>query len=80
MLSIRAMDEALELAKANVGGAVSLARALGNITSQAVSQWKRVPAERVNQVAALSGVSKHALRPDIFGPEPVAADVPEAAE
>jgi Uncharacterized protein conserved in bacteria, prophage-related len=64
------MDEALERAKKNVGGPAALAKALGGITSQAVSQWKKVPPERVIEVERISGVSRHELRPDIFGPAP----------
>ncbi|WP_336810908.1 Cro/CI family transcriptional regulator [Bosea sp. MMO-172] len=52
-----------------VGGPVSLARHLG-ISSQAVSQWKRVPPGRALAVEQLSGVSRHDLRPDLYGPAP----------
>lgn len=52
------------------GGPAKVARALGDLTSQAVSQWKRIPIERVAAFEALSGVSRHELRPDIFGPAP----------
>jgi DNA-binding transcriptional regulator YdaS (Cro superfamily) len=62
------MQEALDLAKKNAGGPVSLAKALGGITPQAISQWTKVPAERVLEVERITGVSRHALRPDIFGP------------
>lgn len=67
------MDEALERAKLVAGGASGLASKLGNITSQAVSQWKRVPADRVIAVEALTGISRHELRPDVFGKGEVAA-------
>jgi DNA-binding transcriptional regulator YdaS (Cro superfamily) len=56
------MDRAIALA----GGTKALATALG-ISSQAVSQWKRVPTERVLEVEALTGVSRYELRPDIYG-------------
>ena len=46
-----------------------LARGLG-IKPQAVDQWKRVPGERVLDVERITGVSRHVLRPDIFGPPP----------
>lgn len=60
---------ALEEAKGKVGGASGLARALSDdISPQAVSQWKRVPAERVADVERATGVARHRLRPDIFGP------------
>jgi DNA-binding transcriptional regulator YdaS (Cro superfamily) len=36
------------------------------ITHGAVSQWKRVPAERVLDVEKLTGIPRHMLRPDIF--------------
>jgi DNA-binding transcriptional regulator YdaS (Cro superfamily) len=34
----------------------------------------RVPAERVLEVEQLSGISRHELRPDVYGPAPRAAD------
>lgn len=60
------MEDALQGAKARVGGPGKLAELLGQITSQAVSQWKRVPAERVLDVERVTGVSRHDLRPDIY--------------
>ena len=66
------MEEALERAKAAVGGNTALAQALtdrGNpITQQAVSQWRRVPAERAIEVERVTGVSRRELRPDIYPP------------
>ena len=44
-----------------------LATELG-ITHGAVSQWSRVPAERVLDVERVTGISRHELRPDIYGP------------
>lgn len=64
------MEEALALAKKRVGGAVGLAKVLGGITSQAVSQWDRVPPARVLEVERLTGVSRYELRPDIYGEAP----------
>lgn len=57
----------LEIAKQIAGGGTGLARALGDLTPQAISQWKVVPADRVLKVEAVTGVSRHLLRPDIFG-------------
>jgi len=51
------------------GGGAALAERLG-ITKSAVSQWERVPAEHVLAVEQHSGVSRHVLRPDVFGPPP----------
>lgn len=72
MLSLLSMDEALDLAKKAVGGSSELGRRLG-VTSQAVSQWRRVPAERVLDVERATGVSRHQLRPDLY-PPPVRED------
>ena len=65
-------ETALDLAKKNAGGPQGLARALGDITPQAISQWKRVPAERVLGVERASGVSRELLRPDLY-PTPESA-------
>jgi DNA-binding transcriptional regulator YdaS (Cro superfamily) len=74
MLSIASMLEACEKAKQVLGGPSALAEALSNlndgaetISSQAVSQWKKVPAERVLSVEHVTGISRHDLRPDIYG-------------
>lgn len=64
--------EALEEAVRLAGGQARLARAVG-VTVQAVHQWLskgRVPVERASKVAEVTGVSKHRLRQDIFGPAP----------
>lgn len=60
------MSDACEKAKSVVGGPSALAKALGNVSSQAISQWKRVPAERVLDVERVTGVSRHDLRPDLY--------------
>ncbi len=62
----------------DAGGPKKLADALNAmgvapITPQAVSQWKRIPPNRVVAVEAITGVSRHEQRPDIFGPVPEAA-------
>lgn len=58
---------------AKAGGASKIAKQL-NITTQAISQWARVPAERVIPIEKISGgvVTRHELRPDIY-PESTAA-------
>lgn len=43
-----------------------LAGELG-ITHGAVSQWSRVPAERVLDVERITGISRYDLRPDLYG-------------
>ena len=49
-----------------------LASAL-EISGAAVSQWERVPAERVLDVERITGISRHELRPDVFGVELMSA-------
>ncbi len=56
----------LETAIKNAGGASALARIL-KITPQAVLQWSQVPPNRAIEVETITGVSRHALRPDVFG-------------
>lgn len=71
---------ALDTARKSAGGNTGLARQLGKLTSQAVSQWKHVPAQRVLDVERVTGVPRHQLRPDIY-PSPATsvplADTPE---
>jgi TorA maturation chaperone TorD len=59
-------DTGLEEAIKAVGGVASLARAIG-IAQPSVSNWTRVPAERVLAVEALTSVSRFVLRPDLYG-------------
>jgi len=70
MRRIMTENEALELAKKTLGGNVGIAAALGGLTPQAVSQWKRIPPTRVLDIEAKTGISRHVLRPDIFGSSP----------
>ncbi len=73
------MEDALEIAKKRAGGAVGLAEKIGGITPQAVTQWKKVPPTRVLDVERITGVSRHDLRPDLYGPAPDAAAQEAAA-
>lgn len=53
------------------GGQSALARALGLKSQGSISRWVatgRVPSERVLAVEALTGVSRHELRPDLYPP------------
>lgn len=59
----------LEIAIARIGTASELARRLG-ISPAAVLQWTEVPHKRVLAVEAETGVSRHLLRPDLYGPLP----------
>ncbi|ASL01788.1 transcriptional regulator [Xanthomonas citri] len=68
------MDNSTPLHKAiqAAGSQQRLAEQLG-IRSASISEWKvrgRVPAERVVAIERETGVSRHDLRPDVFGPAP----------
>lgn len=58
----------LELLKRRGLKAKQVAKELG-VSEPAVSHWSRsrVPAERVIDVERVTGISRHDLRPDIFG-------------
>lgn len=60
-------DDVLRRAIELAGGVTALSQVL-RISSQAISQWKRVPAERVIQVeqATAGRVKRHELRPDLY--------------
>ena len=68
-------DVGLEEAIRVAGGVGALARKIG-IAQPSVSNWSRVPAERVVSVEAATGVSRALLRPDLYV-EPMAGDVDE---
>ncbi|MGV1867192.1 MULTISPECIES: Cro/CI family transcriptional regulator [unclassified Rhizobium] len=63
----------VEKAVEKVGGVVSLARALG-IKHTSLYSWPRVPAERVLEFERITGISRHEIRPDVFGERPEAAE------
>src|SRR5688572_15633085 len=67
-------DRGLEQAVSAVGGISELARQIG-ISQPSVSNWNRVPAERVLIVEAATGVDRKVLRPDLYG-EANAASAP----
>lgn len=58
-------DQALERAIGAAGGVRALARAVG-VSQPAVSNWKRVPADRVLSVEASTGIPRGELRPDLY--------------
>lgn len=68
-------DAGLESAIKAVGGVAALAKGLG-IAQPSVSNWQKIPAERVLAVENISGISRHALRPDLY-PSAPAAEVDE---
>src|SRR5215813_2369649 len=67
------LDEAIRVA----GGVGALARKIG-ISQPSVSNWSRIPAERVLSVEAATGVSRAILRPDLYAEHPgTAGDIDE---
>lgn len=58
-------ERGLEEAIRAVGGVGALAKGLG-ISQPSVSNWRRVPPERVIAVENLTGVGRHILRPDLY--------------
>jgi TorA maturation chaperone TorD len=58
-------DPGVEEAVRAVGGVGALARGLG-ISQPSVSSWRRIPAARVLDVEALTGISRAVLRPDLY--------------
>lgn len=72
MLSMRVMSPEAVLSKLKADHGIKGISDLlgGEITPQAVSQWKRVPPAWCIALEEKTGVSRHELRPDIFGPVP----------
>src|SRR5260370_15280769 len=64
------LDEAIRAA----GGVGALAQKIG-ISQPSVSNWSRVPAERVVGVEAVTGIPRATLRPDLYGTQ---GDIDEA--
>lgn len=58
-------DPGLNEAIKAVGGVSELARRLG-ISQPSVSNWNRIPAERVLEIESATGVSRVVLRPDLY--------------
>ncbi|MDO8877836.1 MAG: molecular chaperone TorD family protein [Pseudolabrys sp.] len=66
------LDQAIRVA----GSVSELARQLG-ISQPSVSNWTRVPAERVTSVESLTGINRVVLRPDLFGEARMTGEVDE---
>jgi TorA maturation chaperone TorD len=71
-------DQGLDQAIRAAGSITELARRIG-ISQPSVSNWDRVPAERVLSVEAATGVARSVLRPDLFASEVQAPDEVDAA-
>jgi TorA maturation chaperone TorD len=68
------LDEAIRAA----GGIIELARRIG-VSQPSVSNWSRVPTERVLSVEAATGVPRAILRPDLYEEGPGVPDEIDAA-
>jgi TorA maturation chaperone TorD len=68
------LSEAIRVA----GGVSELARQIG-ISQPSISNWMRVPAERVVSVEAATGVDRAVLRPDLFSGNRMDVDEVDAA-
>jgi TorA maturation chaperone TorD len=70
-------DQGLNEAIRVAGGVSELARRIG-ISQPSVSNWNRVPAERVLDVETATGVERVVLRPDLYGTrKKLAGDISE---
>ena len=76
-------DAGLEEAIRAAGGVGALAQKIG-ISQPSVSNWSRIPADRVITVEAVTGIARDVLRPDLYNAQPSAAidevDAARAAE
>jgi len=68
-MSDRGLQEAIRAA----GGVTELARRIG-VTQPSVSNWRRVPAERVLAVEEVTGVARDLLRPDLYADDHSSVD------
>ncbi len=72
-------DPGLERAIRAAGGIGALARKIG-ISQPSLSNWNRIPAERVLTVEELTGVDRAVLRPDLYGESRDEVDAARARE
>jgi TorA maturation chaperone TorD len=71
-------DQGLDQAIRAAGGITELARRIG-ISQPSISNWERIPAERVLSVEAATGVARSVLRPDLFSTQMQTPDEVDAA-
>ncbi len=69
-------DTGLEEAIRVAGGVGALARKIG-ISQPSVSNWSKIPAERVLAIETATGVDRSILRPDLYGAASPAGDIDE---
>ncbi|MCV0379022.1 YdaS family helix-turn-helix protein [Nitratireductor sp.] len=74
------MENPIDILVGKLGSLTKASEILGVSNPSVIANWRargRIPAERVLEVERITGISRHELRPDVFGP-PVASR--EAAE
>src|SRR5579864_2704099 len=71
-------DPGLQQAIHAAGGVTELARRI-SVSQPSVSNWSRVPSERVIAVEAATGVSREVLRPDLYSGRDATLDEVEIA-
>jgi TorA maturation chaperone TorD len=71
-------DEGLQQAIDAAGGVAGLARKMG-IAQPSVSNWTKVPAERVIGIESVTGVAREVLRPDLYPAAPKAVSEEDMA-
>ena len=67
-------DQGLSEAIDTAGGVSELARRL-HIAQPSVSNWTRIPAERVLAVESATGLAREILRPDLYAKAPMSSSV-----
>src|SRR5215469_14820644 len=72
-------DPGLDQAIRAAGGVGALARKIG-ISQPSLSNWSRVPAERVLSVESVSGIDRAVLRPDLYSAPDDEIDAARARE
>jgi len=72
-VEVHVRDAGLDRAIDAAGGIAQLARKIG-LAQPSVSNWNRVPAQRVIAVEAATGVSRKQLRPDLYSEPAVEGD------
>jgi len=72
-----AMDALVSYFDAERGRRTALASAL-ELSPGTVSQWRQVPAHHCLKIEEVTGISRHRLRPDVYGPLPSSASHPAA--
>ncbi|MBB2189185.1 hypothetical protein HLH34_04300 [Gluconacetobacter azotocaptans] len=73
------MNETVRRVIDAAGGPTALARHLG-IKIPSLYSWRRIPAERVNAVHAVTGIPREDLRPDLFAPGQYPVDSSRASK